>query len=302
MAISITACDSKEKDSSQANTTLQAQIQNDDSQGEPIAKLKSEDFPLPEYDKGIIYGENEFVGVNPVTGPIEPFDNSFFYAILNDGDSNYVDGLYKLEILKVYDIKEEETLAGYNPDGIDFSFGFYDCKVLYDYTRNKPMQNQIVTVRLMSDNSNLYERLPSYQVGDKVATALRKPDTGFAYIKAVLYDIEVIEYDGVDVGYVRNAWHDPFNAFDLGLLEGENSRITTCANNPAVYYQKVLMTDVAEFSVKDWTEHGVFDVNAETWIDKLPSHIEEDISESTVTEITLPDESINEETTTELTT
>ncbi len=204
----------------------------------------------------------------------------------NEGDSNYVDGFYKLEILKVYDIKEEKTLAGYNPDGIDFSFGFYDCKVLYDYTRNKPMQNQIVTVRLRSDNSNLYERLPSYQVGDKVATALRKPDPGFAYIKAVLYDIEVIEYDDVDVGYVRNSWHDPFNAFDLGLLEGENSRITTCANNPAVYFQKVLMTDVAEFSVKDWTEHGVFDVNAETWIDKLPSHIEEDKSESTVTETT----------------
>ena len=32
---------------------------------------------------------------------------------------------------------------------------------------------------------------------------------------------------------------------------------------------KVLMTDVAKFCVKDWTENNVFDINASTWIDSL---------------------------------
>ena len=91
-------------------------------------------------------------------------------------------------------------------------------------------EGQIVTVSLISDNMSLYKGLPSYQIGDYVATALSKPDTGFDYLRSVLYDIEVIEYDGTDVGYVRNIWHEHFFAFDLGLLDGEDSRITTTVN------------------------------------------------------------------------
>ena len=43
-------------------------------------------------------------------------------------------------IRSYYDsFEEEKALKGYDPTGIDFSFGIYDCKVLYDYTRNKQM-------------------------------------------------------------------------------------------------------------------------------------------------------------------
>jgi len=293
-----TAC-TKEGNKSESATTTSVSSESADNSTNLSAKFKSEDFPLPKYEKNVIYDEKYQVMPTPSSGEKQAFTNDFFYAVLNELENKYVDGLYKLEVVKIYSFEEEKALKGYDPTGIDFSFGIYDCKVLYDYTRNKQMQGQIVTVSLISDNMSLYKGLPSYQIGDYVATALSKPDTGFDYLRSVLYDIEVIEYDGTDVGYVRNIWHEPFFAFDLGLLDGEDSRITTTVNNPAVYYQKVLMTDVAKFCVKDWTENNVFDINASTWIDSLSvttdqSNIDIDLnSESSPDISSMIDESVS---------
>jgi len=264
-----TAC-TKEENKSESATTTSVSSESAANSSNLSAELKSKDFPLPKYDKNVIYDEKYQVLPTPSSGTIEPFTNKTFYVLMDDYACNYIEGLYKLEVVKVYSFEEAKALKGYDPTGIDFLFGFYDCKVLYDYTRDKSMQGQISTIRLRSDNRSFLKGLPSYQIGDYVATALAKPNTGFDFIKSILYDIEVIEYDGTDVGYVRNAWHEPFFAFDLGLLDGEDSRITTTVNNPAVYYQKVLMTDIAKFCVKDWTENNVFDINASTWIDSLP--------------------------------
>lgn len=43
----------------------------------------------------------------------------------------------------------------------------------------------------------------------------------------------------------------------MGLLENEKSVVTTTANNPVNYYQKVKMSDIASFFREDWNERKI---------------------------------------------
>jgi len=245
-----TAC-TKEKTKSESASTTSVSSELPNNGSNLSAELKSEDFPLPKYDKKPIYEDVE-IDSSSASGIFGVYEETMSYANYKKDFYN----LYKIEITEILNKDDAIKLNGYNNYNLGDKKTFYKAKVTYDYLRNKEMNKEIY-ISHYGNSIIQRESKPPYQVGDVVATYISFTPNSDYYVFSIEFQFDLYQNNSEEIGYYRGYPYDAWKPFELELFDEEKKIITTTVNNPVIYSAKYKMSDIADFLRKDWVERGL---------------------------------------------
>jgi len=263
-----TAC-MKEKTKSESTSTTSISSESADNGSNLSAELKSEDFPLPKYDKKPIY-ENVEIDSSTASGIFGVYEETMSNRSLEKDSYN----LYKIQINKILKMDETKKIKGYDLYNLENRVTFYKARITYDYLRNKEMDKEIYITHYGNNNIQK-ENKPPYQVGDVVASYIYYNKSSDYYCFAINFQFDLYESNNEQIGYYRWYPYDALKPFELELFDDEKKIVTTTVNNPVIYSAKYKMSDIADFLRKDWVERGLITLSD----NRLPMEIYLDLND-----------------------
>lgn len=161
------------------------------------------------------------------------------------------------EIISQY--SPEEAFEKTGNDIFKNSTTLYKAHIYYDYLHDTPIDMTIDLAKAGLPDKQ-FKGDPPYAVGQRIISALSGYNRAncVAIPELVYY---VFNVNGADIAYhVGNSGvivkDDLLHNLDMSLNGNEASLITTTKNNPVIFTQKSLVSELVQFIKQDWTEQG----------------------------------------------
>jgi len=252
-----TAC-TKEESKSENSSTTSVSSETADNASNLSAKFKSEDFPLPKYDKEPIY-KNVYLSNNPATmgeGPTTPSFEEELEYIIEEGWT----GFFKIEIIDILSTEDAEKLPGYSQDILSKHRTFYKVKIVYDYILDKELNDEII-MSILGTFENQDAGDPIKEIGDTFVSLIDKDYTAKPYIilyTRAFFNFDFYKINNKEIGFSRGVFRsNKITDLDLGLLKNEKNVITTTKNNPVKYKGKYILSDVVKVLKDEYKQRGI---------------------------------------------
>ncbi len=219
-------------------------------QGTTVKALNSSDHILNEKFTPIY--ENVSFSDVPAAGGVSSYEELQEYINAYE-DVSFVG----YEIISQY--SPEEAFAKTGDEIFKYSTTLYKAHIYYDYLHDTPIDMTIDLAKAGLPDKQ-FKGDPPYAVGQSIISALSGYNrTNCVAIPELVY--YVFNVNGSDIAYhVGNSGvivkDDSLHDLNMSLNENETSLITTTKNNPVIFTQKSLVSELVKFIKQDWTKQG----------------------------------------------
>jgi hypothetical protein len=262
----------EENSTSEPAQTLSTAVQGE-TRTEPTAttaeeriRISSADFPLTAVRSNPVHEVEEFFEdvLIPPSGPgVATSYEQLAEQLQWDTPLNFV----KYEIIGIY--TPEETSKITKGDINENITTLYRARLIYDYISQQELDIEINIARAGTATWQARGN-PMYEIGDVFVSQimiLNEHLKGESTWCVARLSYTVHEINGMEFAFsVRYDIWQPNNVLkitnsrgqnlDIGVLNSEQSFVTTTRNNPVVYTQKFVLEELTEFIRNDWKERG----------------------------------------------
>ncbi len=218
-----------------------------DENGDPVITFP-DNFEYPE-------SSYEEFGLDPnAMGIPVPYD---FYNELNLAiQYKRISSLYLVKIIKKLSIAEAEKLENYKNSAPYNYSTFYEAVLIYDYLRDKELNESIIYRMGFRDNKQI-EGYPPYQSGD-CFVALLTGHSGIVNAVAAppLFVLDTGKIAIDTCAYTQGRYEDILKDISVDLATTGNSVKSAFEENPRKLYQKLIIRDYVEFIKEKFAEVG----------------------------------------------
>ncbi len=219
-----------------------------DENGDPVITFP-DNFEYPES----WYGEFGF----DTNGDIEPYD---FYERLDIAIRHKrISSIFLVKIINKLSVEEAEKLEHYVDYPPDNYSTFYEAILVYDYLREKELNEPIIYRSSYRDDSQK-KGYPPYEPGDCFVSLLSSFSDNYNIVNAVVIgEIFVLKSDTVTLdtyAYTQGFNFDVLNNYSEKVAEEKSLVKSAFEKNPRRLYQKLTIRDFVEFIKEKFTEVG----------------------------------------------